>query len=215
MQEAEEDIRSTGIVVIIRGQFTLAEILPIVEILVEAQLRIVEITLNSLDALRLIRELRQKFGSHARIGAGTVRTINDVARAVDAGAEFLICPSLSLPVVEAAQTQDMLVIPGVMTPSEAQVALEAGCHLQKLFPSEAVGGVNYLKAIRAPLDDIEFIPTGGVSEKNIAQYRQAGAVAVALGSSLISKGVPIEEITRRGREYYRLWHTEPVSVPLE
>jgi 2-dehydro-3-deoxyphosphogluconate aldolase/(4S)-4-hydroxy-2-oxoglutarate aldolase len=212
-QQVADDICSSGIVVIIRGQYTLDELEPLTAALIEAGLRTIEVTLNSLDATGAIRVLRKKFSPQARIGAGTVRTAEDAARAFDGGAEFLICPGFSLPVVQFAQARDLLVIPGVMTPSEAQGALDAGCRLQKLFPVETLGGVRYLKAIRAPLDDIGFIPTGGVSEANIAEYRRVGAVAVGVGSSLVSKRLSLSEVARRAAEYHRLWHTASTVHP--
>ena len=204
-----DQIRQTGIVVIIRGQFPIDRLLPIVDTLVEASLCVIEITLNSLDALPAIEHLRTRFKATAHIGAGTVRTPADASRAIEAGAEFLICPNFNPAVIEYAHRHDVLVVPGVMTPSEAENARQAGCSLQKLFPIESIGGLGYLKAIRAPLDDIGFIPTGGVSEKNIAQYRQAGAAAVAIGSALVAEsGQSRDDLARQAQQCYRLWHAD-------
>jgi 2-dehydro-3-deoxyphosphogluconate aldolase/(4S)-4-hydroxy-2-oxoglutarate aldolase len=209
-QPITEDIQRTGIIVIVRGRFTFDQLCGIVLTLAEGSLRVVEITLNSLDALRAIERLRIMMSGTARIGAGTVRTSADALHAIDAGAEFLICPGFSPRVVEAAQARGMLIIPGVTTPSEAQAALDAGCRIQKLFPIETLGGVHYLKAIRAPLDDIAFVPTGGISETNIGKYRQAGASAVAVGSNLVSDAdQPLAEIKHRAERLYQSWHGNP------
>ena len=119
-----------------------------------------------------------------QIGAGTVRTAEDVEKAVDAGASFLIAPCLDLPSVEAAAQHDILLLPGIFTASEAQAAFIAGCKTVKLFPADAVGPA-YLKALWAPLDHIDFIPTGGVTAETIADFHRAGAVAFGVGSALV------------------------------
>jgi 2-dehydro-3-deoxyphosphogluconate aldolase/(4S)-4-hydroxy-2-oxoglutarate aldolase len=180
-----------------------------VDTLVENRLTIIEVTLNSLDALAAIAALQRRYADQACIGAGTVRSVEDAMRALDAGAAFLICPCFSPRLVEVARARDTLVIPGVMTPTEAQNAFEAGCRMQKLFPADPIGGPDYLKAIRAPLDDIDFVPTGGISQDNIAAYRRAGAAAVAIGSTLVSdRDRALPDIAQRAAACYRVWHGE-------
>jgi 2-dehydro-3-deoxyphosphogluconate aldolase/(4S)-4-hydroxy-2-oxoglutarate aldolase len=119
------------------------------------------------------------------LGAGTVRDRGDVERAIGAGAQFLVSPNVDEKSIQESAGRGMLHIPGVFTPTESQVAFRSGCRLQKLYPANFLGPP-YLKAIKAPLDDIDFIPTGGVSESNIGEYIHAGAAAVAVGSTLIN-----------------------------
>ena len=154
------------------------------EALLNGGVKIVEVTLNSTHALDGIRGLQEKFGDDLQVGAGTVRTAEDVAKAVDAGASFLIAPCLDTPSVEAAAQHDTLLLPGVFTASEAQAAFSAGCETVKLFPADALGP-SYLKALRAPLEHIDFIPTGGVNHETIAAFHKAGAVAFGVGSALV------------------------------
>jgi 2-dehydro-3-deoxyphosphogluconate aldolase/(4S)-4-hydroxy-2-oxoglutarate aldolase len=118
------------------------------------------------------------------IGAGTVRTLEEVNAALDAGAQFLVSPNFDPASVARSREAGVLHLPGVFTASEAQAAYAAGCQMVKLFPADALGP-RYLKALRAPLNDIDFVPTGGIEAANIADFVRAGAVAFGVGSSLV------------------------------
>src|SRR5919108_1806379 len=181
MDRAASLIKDTGIIAILRGNLTVSEILKIGEALSSANIRVMEVTLNSNDALNAITQLRERFGEPMLIGAGTVRSATQVTQAVDAGAQFIVSPNFDPGSVARSQTHGVLHLPGVLTPTEAQSAFAAGCRLLKLFPADALGPA-YLKALRAPLNDIEFVPTGGVTVENVSDWAQAGAVAVAIGS---------------------------------
>ncbi len=192
-------IQKEGIIAIIRGDFSPQELREISAALVEAPLRVIEVTLNTTGALEAITALRDQLGDKVLVGAGTVRTVPQLDAALDAGAQFTVAPNLDLGAVRRAQAVDILHMPGVFTPTEAQMAYAAGCRMIKLFPSDIVGP-RYLKALRAPLDDIAFVPTGGINADNIGEYVRAGAVAVGVGSSLIPKtGWTKDEIIRRAR----------------
>ena len=181
-----------GLISIIRGAFSLREIMQMSEALLKGGVKIVEVTLNSTRALEAIRDLERDFGSEMQVGAGTIRSAEDVHKAVDAGASFLIAPCLDLPSVEAAAQHETLMLPGIFTASEAQAAFTHGCQTVKLFPAE-VGGAAYLEALRAPLEHIDFIPTGGVTHETIAEFHRAGAVAFGVGSALVKN---VEVITK-------------------
>lgn len=181
-------VREDGLVVIMRGDFSLPEQLEIAEALVSGGVGVLEITLNTRDALAGIRQLRERFSGELLVGAGTVRTPADAQAAIGEGAQLLVCPNLDLGVVALAAKQDVLVLPGVFTASEAQAAYSAGCSLVKLFPADALGP-EYLKALRAPLDNIGFVPTGGITVETIGAFHRAGAVAFGIGSSIV-KNVP-------------------------
>jgi Entner-Doudoroff aldolase len=124
---------------------------------------------------------------------------------MDAGATFTVAPNFDPETVAAALAHDFLHVPGVFTATEAETAVRAGCRLLKLFPS-AMFGPAYLKALRAPLDDIRFVPTGGISAENIGDYRRAGAFACGIGSALVSKpGQSMVELAHRARALRQAW----------
>lgn len=178
-------VRAEGLVAIVRGGFDPEEIIAVGDAMLAAPLPLLEITLNTTGALNAIETLRARYGDNMVIGAGTVREVSQVRAAIAAGAQFLVSPNLDLPSVEAALEMETLLIPGVFTPSEIQRAFQAGCRMVKLFPCL---GPSYLKAVGAPLSDVEFVPTGGIDADNVAEFRQAGAVAVGIGSSLVGPG---------------------------
>lgn len=180
-----QHITASGIIAILRGGFSVDEVLTIAATLVTNGITVLEITLNSPAALQALPALQQRFGADALIGAGTVRDVAGWRHAVDSGAAFTVAPNFDADVAAQAQDRGLLHVPGVATPTEAVNAARAGCRLQKLFPAEALGGAAYLKAVRAPLDDIAFVPVGGVDVNNLHDYLRAGAVAVGMGSSLI------------------------------
>lgn len=179
-------IRQSGIIAIVRGDFSIDDMLRISDALLAGTVTVMEVTLNTTSVLAALPKLRERFGGEMLIGAGTVRDVNQARQANEAGAQFLVSPNLDLESVSYARTCDLLHLPGVFTATEAQTAFAAGCRMLKLFPMET-GGPAYLKALRAPLDDIDFVPTGGISLENIGAYARAGAVAVGLGSKLITR----------------------------
>lgn len=203
--ETVDWLKREGIIPIVRGDFPAQRVLEIGDALLAAPILCMEVTMNTPGAADLISLLRARFGEHMRIGAGTVRTVAQFDAAVDAGAQFTLAPGLNPAVVARAQQRGVLHIPGVFTASEADSAWQAGCPILKLFPAEQ-GGPAYLKALRAPLDDIAFVPTGGVSAENAAAWRAAGAVALGVGSTLI-KGPqqPMADLITRARALKKAW----------
>lgn len=192
-------VEETGVVAIIRRSKPF-DALAIAQALVAGGVRVLEITLNSHQALEAIRTVRNANIPGLTVGAGTVRRSADAQAAIAAGAEFLVSPNFDRPTVEVAHGAGLPMLPGVATPSEAVAAFEAGCGLLKLFPAAALGA-NYLKFIRDPLDDIKFMATGGVDAANLHEFFAAGAVAVGLGSSLVGKGdEPTQSVTERAVE---------------
>lgn len=200
-----EHIRSSRVIAIVRGTFDSRQILSVAQALRDGGVTAMEVTLNSDSALEHIAMLRQEIGHAMLIGAGTVRTPDDVDRAVAAGAQFLISPGFDRASVERSTAMNVLHLPGVFTPSEAMQAAAMGCRLLKLFPCDTLTP-DYLKALRAPLNDIEFVPTGGIGARNIAAWKRAGAFAVAVGSSLVSGPTqPLDEITLRCKTMRDAW----------
>lgn len=206
--ETADWLKRGGVIPIVRGDFAAERVLEIGDALLAAPILCMEVTMNTPGATELIALLRTRYGANMRIGAGTVRTVAQFDAAVAAGAQFTLSPSLVMGVVERAQERGILHIPGVYTASEAETAWQAGCPILKLFPADQ-GGPAYLKALRAPLDDVAFAPTGGVSAENAAAWRAAGAVALGVGSTLI-KGPdqPMSDLITRARALKAAWEGE-------
>lgn len=198
-------IRKTGLVAIVRGNFSRDQVLNIGQVLHDNGVPVMEVTLNTTSALESITQLREQFGEQMVIGAGTVRTADQFAQALAAGAEFTVAPNLDLATAQAALQHDILHLPGVFTPTEAQNAYVAGCKIVKLFPSDIMGP-RYIKAIRAPLDDIGIVPTGGISAENIGEYVGVGIVAAGIGSALVTgPNQDLDDLARRAQALRKAW----------
>jgi 2-dehydro-3-deoxyphosphogluconate aldolase/(4S)-4-hydroxy-2-oxoglutarate aldolase len=198
-EEASRELREAGLIAIIRGNYPLDSLRSIADALEEGGVRVMEITLGSTDALKGISVLRRHVKNRLLVGAGTVRTAQDAKRALEAGAQFLVSPNFDPASAARAREAGLLHLPGVFTASEAQNALAAGCQMQKLFPASEVSP-SYLHALRAPLSDIDFVPTGGIDSGRIAPFVEAGAVAFGVGSALIAgPDQPQDDIKRRAR----------------
>jgi len=153
--------------------------------LIAGGVSMMEVTMNTKGATGIISRWREKFGDSASIGAGTVLDTDMAREAVAAGAEFLISPNLDEAVIAYGREHGISVWPGVMTPTEIVRAWKAGADAVKVFPMASLG-VKYLAEIRAPLDHIPMIATGGVDLDNIADYFSAGASAVGMGTKLVN-----------------------------
>jgi len=183
-KRALEKIREVGLIPIVRAPT--AEIaLAAAEAIVASGVGVAEITMTVPNALRVLGEVARRFGSRALIGAGTVLDRKTCARAIAAGAEFIVTPSLELPVIRTARKAKRVCIPGALTPTEILAAWRAGADLVKVFPCGPVGGPAYIKAIRGPLPDIPLVPTGGVNLETTPAFMRAGAAAVAVGGELV------------------------------
>jgi len=205
IETVSQRVKACGIIAIIRGDFSADDTLRIGDALLAGTVTVMEVTLNSPAALESLPMLRKHFGDEMLIGAGTVRDVKQAQAAYEAGAQFLVSPNLDLDSVSFSRMNDLLHLPGVFTATEAQTACAAGCRMLKLFPME-VAGPAYLKALRAPLNDIDFVPTGGVSLENIADYARAGAVAVGLGSKLVvSREQTSQDLTARAQALRQAW----------
>ncbi|MGW7580841.1 bifunctional 4-hydroxy-2-oxoglutarate aldolase/2-dehydro-3-deoxy-phosphogluconate aldolase [Kitasatospora sp. NPDC054768] len=152
-------------------------------VLAEEGITAAEVSLTTPDALWVIEQARRELGPHATLGAGTVLTAADAARAADAGASFLVTPGLGDDLRRHPVPELPLLI-GALTPSEVIAANEYGALAVKLFPA-TLGGPGYLKALRAPFPGVPFVPVGGIDAASALAYLAVGAVAVGVGSPLI------------------------------
>jgi 2-dehydro-3-deoxyphosphogluconate aldolase / (4S)-4-hydroxy-2-oxoglutarate aldolase len=146
-------------------------------------MRLIEVTWNSDRAGELIAQLRLEL-PECIIGTGTLLNLNDMEMAIACGAQFLFTPHVDSVMIQAAIANNLPIIPGALTPTEIVNAYSQGASSVKVFPVEAVGGVNYIKSLQAPLGKIPLIPTGGVTLENAPEFLAAGAVAVGLSSEL-------------------------------
>ena len=173
-----------GIIAVVRAKSP-DQILPLIEALLLGGVFAVEITMTTPRAIAAIHEASQKFGARAVIGVGTVLDAQTCRQAIAAGAEFVVSPILRPEIAKAAYAADRPVMLGAYTPTEAQLAHEAGADFVKIFPADGLGP-NYIKAIRAPLPHLRLVPTGGVDLHNVADFLKAGCAAVGVGGSLVS-----------------------------
>jgi 2-dehydro-3-deoxyphosphogluconate aldolase/(4S)-4-hydroxy-2-oxoglutarate aldolase len=132
-----------------------------------------------------------------------VLSVGQVHEAAAAGAQLIVSPDVNVEVVQATLQREMLSLPGAFTPTEVCRALEAGASMVKLFPA-GPAGVEYLKALRGPLPDVAFVPTGGVDVESVGDFIGAGAVAVALGSGLVSSAQDLSGLAARARQAVQL-----------
>jgi 2-dehydro-3-deoxyphosphogluconate aldolase / (4S)-4-hydroxy-2-oxoglutarate aldolase len=177
-------IGEIGIVPVVRAA-SFDEANRAVEAICAGGIPIIEVTMTVPNATTLIRELVRRHGSHVLTGAGTVLTAECAKECVDAGAEFVVSPGFSLPVLRAVKEREKLCIPGALTPTEVISAHGYGINVLKIFPCGNVGGPKYIKALKAPLPQVDMIPTGGVNLSNAADYIAAGAFALGVGADLV------------------------------
>lgn len=153
------------------------------EAVAQGGIDLIEITWNSENPQKIIEILRQKL-PHCLIGAGTILTIQQLKEVKNCGGKFIFSPHTNLALIQQAQIAEIPIIPGALTPTEIVTAWQQGATAVKVFPIESVGGVNYLKNLRSPLQNIPLIPTGGVTLENAKDLINAGAIAVGLSGQL-------------------------------
>jgi len=147
-----------------------------------------EVTMTTPNALQVISDVRAKFGDAICIGVGTVLDTETARAAILAGAEYVVTPTLNIEVIKLCRRYAKPIIAGAYTPTEALTAWEAGADFIKIFPADQLGPA-YIKAIKAPLPQLEIIPTGGVDLNTAGEFIKAGCAAVAAGSSFVSKEI--------------------------
>lgn len=195
-----------GIVAVIRTP-TFELVAPVCEALLAGGVLAQEITMTVPDALRALREVGARFGDEMLLGAGTILNGAQAHAAIDAGAQYVISPITKLEIIEAAHARNKPVLLGAYTPTEAQLAHEAGADFIKIFPADKLGPA-YIKNLRAPLPHLRIVPTGGVDLQTAPEFLKAGCAALGVGSSLLTaeilrtKNWP--ELTRLAGEFVRV-----------
>ncbi|MEO1909018.1 MAG: 2-dehydro-3-deoxy-6-phosphogalactonate aldolase [Paracoccus sp. (in: a-proteobacteria)] len=195
---------SRPLIAILRG-LTPPEAPAIAQALIDAGITRIEVPLNSPDPLDSIALLARDFGDRATIGAGTVLTPDQVQSVAEAGGRMVLSPNCDAAVIQATRAAGMDSFPGIMTPSEAFVALNAGASGLKLFPGELIGPKG-LRAMRAILPaGTAMWAVGGVSADNMGEWRQAGAAGFGIGSSLYKPGDDAATVTAKARAMVAAW----------
>lgn len=185
-------IKQEKIIAIIRGSKP-EDALAISKALYAGGIRIIEITLNSPNALTSIEKIREELGNHVLVGAGTVLDPESARNALLAGAQFILSPSLNLETIKMTKRYGAISIPGAFTPTEILAAYEGGGDIIKVFPATSLGP-DFVKDIHGPLPQIPLLPTGGIGLNNIAEYIEKGAIGVGLGSSLVNTKEAVTEM---------------------
>ena len=177
------------IVAIIRGANP-ADVLKITRALYDGGIRLVEVTYNSPNALELVKELSDVMTDKMLIGMGTILNAESAKKAIKEGAKFIISPNLNIETIQVTKQMGVISIPGAYTATEILAAYSNGGDIIKVFPAS---GVDYIKNIRGPLDQIPLMPTGGVTLNNVSDYFKAGAVTVGIGSDLVNTKLPVDD----------------------
>ena len=190
MMSTYEQLKQNKLVAIARG-IEENYIPQLIEALVNGGIKCVEVTFDHTreDGIQrtidCIRRMNEEGKNRVLVGAGTVLSASEVSMAFDAGAKYIISPNVNAEVIAKTKQLGLVSLPGAMTPTECQYAVECGADLVKLFPAGNLG-VSYFKAILAPLKHIGFVPTGGITPENLPEFLRAGAVGAGIGSNLIN-----------------------------
>jgi 2-dehydro-3-deoxyphosphogluconate aldolase/(4S)-4-hydroxy-2-oxoglutarate aldolase len=200
-------IIETGLIPVVRAESSDIAMRAI-DAIKEGGISVLEITMTVPGAIRVIEEVVRRFGEDAIVGAGTVLDAETARVCILAGAQFIVSPALDLDTISCCRRYNIPVMPGAMTPSEVVTAWKAGADFVKVFPANAVGGASYIKALKAPLPQIELVPTGGVSLKTAADFIKAGAAALGVGADLVDTAAlragEDKVITARARQFIEI-----------
>lgn len=196
-------IRQTGLIAIMRANSS-DQLIAAAHAIRSGGVRAIEVTMTTPRAIETIQAATERFAGEALFGAGTVLDPETARTAILAGADFVVAPTLNLEMVALCRRYSTPVIPGCFTPTEMLTAWEAGASMIKLFPAD-VGGPGLIKAIRAPLPQLEIVPVGGVNLNTAADFIRNGAAALGVGNSLINQKLLdagyMDELCRRAAAF--------------
>src|ERR1700677_4079878 len=185
MQKAEvlKALREIGLVPVLRADSE-AQALALADAISAGGVTVLEVTMTVPGAIRVMRRLAEE-RPDILIGAGTVLDPETARMCILEGAQFVVSPALNLQTIEMCHRYGVPMLPGALTPTEVITAWEAGADVIKIFPASALGGAKYLKSVKAPLPQVEMIPTGGVSLATAKEFLEAGAFALGVGADLV------------------------------
>ena len=205
--ETIKRIRDIGVIPVVRAT-SADEAMRAIDAIREGGISVLEITMTVPGALKVIEEVAHRYGNDALVGAGTVLDPETATACISSGARFVVSPALNVETIACCRRMDVAVMPGALTPTEVVQAWNAGADFVKVFPAGAVGGPSYLKALKAPLPQIELVPTGGVSLKTAGDFIRAGAAALGVGADLVDINAIREGrsalITERAKQFIEI-----------
>ncbi|MCW5959341.1 MAG: bifunctional 4-hydroxy-2-oxoglutarate aldolase/2-dehydro-3-deoxy-phosphogluconate aldolase [Pyrinomonadaceae bacterium] len=191
-----ENIRETRIIPVVRTK-SHDEAKGVIEAILAGGINVLEITMTTPNAIGLMTECVKKYGDKVIVGAGTVVDLETAKNCFDAGVQFIVSPMFDEETVKFCNQNEIIIMPGALTPTEIFNAHKKGADVVKVFPVSSMGGVPHLKAIKSVYPNIEIVPTGGVNLENFDEYLNAGAFAVGIGSDLT--GASANQIAERCR----------------
>ena len=204
--EVLQQLRKIGLVPVLRAESE-EQGLALAEAIAAGGVTVLEVTMTVPGAVRLMARLTKE-RPDLLIGAGTVLDPETARICMLEGAQFVVSPALNVKTVEICQRYDIAVLPGALTPTEVVTAWQCGADVIKVFPANALGGAKYLKSLKAPLPQIELIPTGGVSLATAHEFLEAGAFALGVGADLVdTKAIAAGhawKITENARKYLEI-----------
>ena len=171
--------------------------------IIDGGVRFFEVALNSKGAYEQIARLKSHFGDSVKIGAGTAITIERAKAAVEAGAEFLLAPSTNEDVLMYCEERGIPMLPGALTPTDVSVCVRHGFYTIKLFPAADMP-LNYVKHLKGPFDDTEYVAIGGVDQNNMVDFIKHGCIGVGLGSNILPKDAVAARDWKRAAAYVEL-----------
>ena len=207
-ETTQEILERVGLIPVLRAKNP-AQGRALVDAMIAGGVTVVEVTMTVPGAVDLLKELKKEYGDKLLLGSGTVTTADQCQATIDAGAEFVVSPSLHQEVIAVTKKNGKISCPGALTPTEAITAWNLGADYVKIFPCSALGGASYLKALLAPFPHLKLIPTGGVTLQTAESFLKAGARALGIGSDLVNlaavdDGHP-ELITESARAYLKIF----------
>jgi len=207
LETTKEIIERVGLIPVLRAR-NIAQGRKVVDAMLAGGVTVVEVTMTVPGAVDLLKQLKKDFGEELLLGSGTVTTADQCQATIDAGAEFVVSPSLHPDVISTTKKNGKVSCPGALTPTEAITAWNAGADYVKIFPCSALGGASYLKSLLAPFPQLKIIPTGGVTLQTAESFIKAGARALGVGGDLVNlaaidEGHP-EKITEAAKAYLQI-----------
>jgi 2-dehydro-3-deoxyphosphogluconate aldolase / (4S)-4-hydroxy-2-oxoglutarate aldolase len=200
-------IKDTGVVPVVRAS-SADEAIRAIDAIREGGINVLEITMTVPGAIGVIEKVVARFGDDALVGAGTVLDAETARACMLAGAQFIVSPALNVETIECCRRYGVAIMPGALTPTEVVHAWSSGADFVKVFPAGALGGASYIKALKAPLPQIDIVPTGGVSLKTAADFIKAGASALGVGADLVDVKAIRENndsiITERAQQFVEI-----------
>jgi 2-dehydro-3-deoxyphosphogluconate aldolase/(4S)-4-hydroxy-2-oxoglutarate aldolase len=184
-KEVQQQLEAAGIIPVLRAR-SAKEAMGAVEAMVAGGITVVEVTMTVPGAIEVLRQLKRSYGDKLLLGSGTVTDGAECVATIEAGAEFVVSPSLHMDVIRETKARDKVSLPGALTPTEVITAWRAGADFVKVFPCSAMGGASYLKSLKAPFPFLRLVPTGGVSLQTAASFLEAGASALGVGADLVN-----------------------------